>query len=117
MTFIPDCLWTSLFIEGLNTFYVEGLNTFYVANIKSVITYGCPAWNNLLSDTDKTRLVRIQRSAARIMLPFSDDNEKRLDNLALADYLDFPTHLMQLTFHQNRKWWQSFPEFSDQNKY
>ena len=75
----------------------------YVANIKSVITYACPAWYNLLSDADKTRLERIQRSAAQIMLPFSDDYEQRLDNLALADYLDFPTHLMQLTFHENRK--------------
>ena len=61
----------------------EGLKTFYVANIKSVITYACPAWYNLLSDNDKTRLERIQRSATRIMLPFSDDYEQRLDNLAL----------------------------------
>ena len=67
----------------------EGLKTFYVANIKSVITYACPAWYNLLSDNDKTRLERIQRSATRIMLPFSDDYEQRLDNL------DLPAHLMQ----------------------
>ena len=81
MTFIPDCLWTLLFIEGLNTFYV--------ANIKSVITYACPAWYNLLSDNDKTRLERIQRSATRIMLPFSDDYEQRLDNLALPTISTF----------------------------
>ena len=95
MTFIPDCLRTLLFIEGLNTFYE--------ANMKYVITYACPAWYNLLSDTDKTRLERIQRSATRVTLPFSDDYEQRLDNLVLADYLDFPTHLLQLTFHENRK--------------
>ena len=61
----------------------DGLKSFYVANIKSVIGNACPAWPNLLLDTDKTRLERIQRSATRILVPFSDNYEQRLDNLAL----------------------------------
>ena len=67
----------------------EGLKTFYVANIKSVVAYACPAWYNLLSDTDKTRLERIQRSATRIILPFSDDYQQRLDNLTLPTISTF----------------------------
>ena len=67
----------------------EALKTFYVANIKSLFAHACPAWYNLLSDTDKTRLERIQRSATRIMLPFSDDYEHRLDNLALPTISTF----------------------------
>ena len=74
----------------------EALKTFYVANIKSLFAHACPAWYNLLSDTDKTRLERIQRSATRIMLPFSDDYEQRLDT---TNNLNFPAHLMQWTLH------------------
>ena len=51
----------------------DGLRTFYIANIKSIISYACPVWYNLLSGTDKTRRERIQRSATRIVLPFSDN--------------------------------------------
>ena len=67
----------------------DGLRTFYIANIKSIISYACPAWYNLLSDTDKTRLERIQRSATRIVLPFSDNYEQRLDHLALPPITTF----------------------------
>ena len=61
----------------------DGLKTFYVANIRSVITYACPAWYNLVPDTDKIILERIQRSATRIVLPFADNYGKRIDDLAL----------------------------------
>ena len=68
----------------------EGLKTLYVATIKSVVAYASrPAWYNLLSDTDKTRLVRIQRFATQIILPFSDDLEQRLDNLTLPTISTF----------------------------
>ena len=71
----------------------EGLKTFYVANVKSVITYACPAWNNLLSDTDKTREnpALCHSDYAAIL--------KRLRTAAgqssIADNLGFPAHLMQ----------------------
>ena len=48
-----------------------------------------PHGKNLLSDTDKIRLDRIQRSAAQIMLPFSEGYEHRLDNLALLTISTF----------------------------
>jgi len=71
---------------GMDT---NGLRTFFIANIKSIISYACLAWYNVLSDTDKTRLERTQRSATRIVLPFSDNYEQRLDHLALPPITTF----------------------------
>ena len=51
---------------GLNN---DGLKTFYVSNIRSVMSYAAPAWYTLLSNTNKQRLERLQRSATRIITP------------------------------------------------
>ena len=67
----------------------EGLKTIYIANIKRVLAYACPAWYNLLSYTDKTRLERIQSSATQSILPFSNDYKRRLDNLTLPTISTF----------------------------
>ena len=65
------------------------LNTFYVADIKSIVVLAYAAWYNLKSHTDKARLEKFQRSATRIILPFSNDNVRRPDNLALSTILTF----------------------------
>ena len=51
---------------GLN---VEGLKIFYTSNVRSVITYGAPAWYCFLSDTNKQRLENMQKSCINVMLP------------------------------------------------
>ena len=67
-------LMRKLKANGLNN---EGLRTFYRSNISSLICYAVRAWYTFLSDHNKTRLERLQRSATRII--FSDfDYEARL---------------------------------------
>ena len=70
---------------GLNN---DGLKTFYVSNIRSVMSYAAPAWYTLLSNTNKQRLERIQRSATRIITPDIDYDE-RLTILQLPYLNDF----------------------------
>ena len=51
---------------GLN---VEGLKIFYTSNVRSVISYGAPAWYCFLSDTNKQRLENMQKSCINVILP------------------------------------------------
>ena len=51
---------------GLNT---SGLKTFYITNVRSIISYGAPAWHSLLSKGNRLALEGIQRSATRIITP------------------------------------------------
>jgi hypothetical protein len=51
---------------GLNS---SGLCTFYFTHIRSILTYAAPAWFFLLSEKDKDRLEKIQRTATRIITP------------------------------------------------
>ena len=66
----------------------EGLKRFYTANIRSIISYAAPAWFHILSDLDKGRLERIQRSATKTILP-DLSYEERLVVLELSTVSDF----------------------------
>ena len=46
-----------------------GVVPFYFTNARSVLTYASPVWFSPLSDFSKNKLVKVQRSAARIVLP------------------------------------------------
>ena len=70
---------------GLNT---DGLKIFYISNIRSVLSYGAPAWYTLLSDSNKAKLERIQKTAVNVMLPeFS--YEEALEALNLPTLNEF----------------------------
>ena len=70
---------------GMNS---DGLKRFFTANIRSIISYAAPAWFSILSDFDKGRLERIQRSATRTILP-DLSYEERLSFLVLPTRSDF----------------------------
>ena len=70
---------------GMNS---DGLKRFFTANIRSIISYAAPAWFSILSDFDKGRLERIQRSATRTILP-DLSYEERLSFLVLPTISDF----------------------------
>ena len=57
-------------------------------NTRSIISYAAPAWFSNLSDFDKGRLERIQRSATRTILP-DLSYEGRLSFLVLPTISDF----------------------------
>ena len=65
----------------------DGLKRFCTANIRSVISYAAPAWFSILSDLDKGRQKRIQRSATRTILP-ELSYEERLSFLILHTISD-----------------------------
>ena len=92
-------LMRKLKANGLNN---EGLRTFYRSNIRSLICYAIPAWYTFLSDLNKTRLERLQRSATRII--FSDfDYEARLSLLNIPLLNDFILTCHTLTFAKSWK--------------
>ena len=43
------------------------IKTFYIAHVRSVLTYGAPAWYPLLSTRKQERLERAQNTAARLI--------------------------------------------------
>ena len=66
----------------------DGLKRFCTANICSIISYVAPAWFSILSDFDKGRLERVQRSATRTNLP-DLSYEELLSLLTLPTISDF----------------------------
>ena len=78
-------LLRQLKVIGMNS---EGLKQFYVANIRSILSYASPAWFCMLSQTDKDRLERIQRSATRTIFP-NNEYQDRLSLLHLPTLCDF----------------------------
>ena len=58
---------------GLND---AGLVPFYITNVRSVLAYASPAWFSPLSDFSKNELEKVQRSAARIVLPHCSYEER-----------------------------------------
>jgi hypothetical protein len=87
-------LLRQLKVLGMNR---EGLKRYYCANIRSLITYASPAWFLMLSDQDRDRLERIQRSASRMILPDLSYSE-RLQVLALPTVYDFIFELSKCHF-------------------
>jgi hypothetical protein len=47
----------------------EGLKFFYITNIRSVLTYGAPAWYTFLSDRNRRKLESMQKSCISVILP------------------------------------------------
>ena len=45
----------------------SGLLDFYRANIRSILTYTCPAWYTMLTKLNQQQLIKIERSALRII--------------------------------------------------
>ena len=105
----------------------DGLLTFYKANIRSVLTYACPAWKPLLSKLNCDRLEQIQRSATRIILPELpyDERCQSLKLVPLCDFIDTqctnhfislsstPSHPLypRLTFNNARRSGRSRKQF------
>ena len=77
----------------------KGLKTFNVANTTSVITYACPAWDNLLSDSEKNKT----RKDSVLCLLYYAAILCWLATEALrsstANHYNFPAHLLQWTLH------------------
>lgn len=80
----------------------DSLKIFYASNIRSVACYAAPAWFTLLSDNNKERLERIQRSATRIIYPELCYAE-RLDMLSLPLLADFMFKLSYTHFIKIKK--------------
>ena len=78
-------LLRQLKVLGMN-FY--GLKQFFVTNVRSILSYASPAWFSLLSQTDRDRLERVQRSATRTILSHLE-YEARLAFLELPNLCDF----------------------------
>ena len=72
---------------GLNS---DGLKTFFISYIRSVLLYGAPVWNSLLSLSSKEKLETVKRSASRIFTP-DLCHTYRLDFLSvpLFNYFNF----------------------------
>ena len=66
----------------------DGLKRFFTANIRSINSYVARAWFSMLSDFDKGRLEKIQRSATRTIL-HDLRYEERLSFLVLPTIKDF----------------------------
>ena len=87
-------LLRQLKILGMNS---DGLKRYFCANIRSLISYASPAWFFMLSNHDRDRLEKIQRSATRTILPdFS--YEDRLKILCLPTVYNFIFELSKKHF-------------------
>ena len=87
-------LLRQLKILGMNS---DGLKRYFCANIRSLISYASPAWFFMLSNHDRDRLEKIQRSATRTILPdFS--YEDRLEILCLPTVYNFIFELSKTHF-------------------
>ena len=66
-----------------------GLKTFYCSNIRSVLSYAAPAFYTMLSDHDKSRIERIQRTCTRVIFPDLEYKQRieKLDIPLLCDFL------------------------------
>ena len=60
----------------------SGLQTFYCSNIRSILCYAAPAFYTLLSDNDKIRIERIQRTCTRVIFPDLEYDE-RIEKLGI----------------------------------
>ena len=89
-------LLQQLKILGVNT---EGLKKFFTANIRSIITYASPSWFFLLSEGDKNKLKKIQRTASRFILPELSYDD-RLAILELPSVCDFIITLGERHFNK-----------------
>ena len=66
----------------------SGLQTFYCSNIRSILCYAAPAFYTLLSDNDKIRIERIQRTCTRVIFPDLEYDE-RIEKLGIPMLNDF----------------------------
>jgi hypothetical protein len=89
------------FLRQLKIFGMDscGLRIFYCSNIRTILSYASPAWYFLLSDKDKERLEKVQRTATRIILP-ELDYFSRLSTLNLLMLSDFIFDLSQSLFNR-----------------
>ena len=71
----------------------------YTANIRSIITYASPSWFFLLSEGDKNKLAKIQRTASRFILPDLSYDD-RLAILELPSVCDFISTLGEQHFNK-----------------
>ena len=46
-----------------------GLKLFYFSNIRSRLTYACPAWSGFITDNSMSEIVKIEKSAMKILNP------------------------------------------------
>jgi hypothetical protein len=89
------------FLRQLKIFGMDscGLRIFYCSNIRTILSYASPAWYFLLSDKDKERLDKVQRTATRIILP-ELDYSSRLSTLNSPMLSDFIFDLSQSLFNR-----------------
>ena len=67
---VSKCNGRLFLMRKLNTLGPDsqGQKIVYVSNMRSLLVYGAPVWNTLLSDTCKRKLEGNQRSATRVIL-------------------------------------------------
>lgn len=70
---------------------IDGLILFYFSNIRSIMTYACPAWCTIISGTDFSKLDAVQRKATKAILPHIDSYTERLQILNIPKLEDFIT--------------------------
>ena len=78
-------LLCQLKILGMNA---TGLKTFYWSKIRSVLSYAAPAFYTMLSDHDKRRIERIQRTCTTVTFP-DLEYEQRVEKLDIPPLCDF----------------------------
>jgi hypothetical protein len=88
---VKKCNSRLYLMRKLKSFSVntEGLKLFYFSMIRSILTYGCPAFYTILSKKDKERLEKVQRTATRILSPDTDGYENRLDRFSMQTLSGF----------------------------
>ena len=98
---ISDCDKRLYLLRQLKTLgkNQQGLIRFFCSYVRSLISYADPAWFPLLSDTDKIRLEKIQRTATRAIIP-DMEYEERLCILQLPYLSDFLMDLSERHFNK-----------------
>ena len=91
-------------IHGLTVFKRAGLNQggllrLYISNMRSVVTYGAPAWFPLLSETTRTKLEGVQRVTLKVILPEYSSYDERLDKTGLKTLLEYCDVMCKIYFH------------------
>ena len=71
---------------GMNS---DGFLTFYKTNVKPVLSYAAPVWYTFLTEHDKAKLEKLQKTSSKIVLTEVDDYFSRLDQLNLLKTDEF----------------------------
>ena len=95
---LSECLSANVWMINAKLIVAYFLSEAY-KHVRSLISYAAPAWFPLLSDTDKIRLEKIQRTATRAIIP-DMEYEERLCILQLPYLSDFLMNLSERHFNK-----------------